>query len=252
MFSRWSRQLGFMRNLLGTHYDPRLSWRKNAAGAHLNYSFNILPNISDIRKLVKAARTFSARYNKMISEMRKPVSRRFRTTVAMPITKTVQVIAGAQEMWKQWEFIEQPLFCATSHFTYDIPKLSGWTKWLSLLDYLGINLNPKILWEATPFSFVVDWFTRVGDYLENFKETNVSIPIRYTDISYSLKYEVKYTYTQAKAGFERGEQVLRNAYQSRYERWRGTLATPSITAGSYGIRQGALTVSLGIVLFGRK
>jgi hypothetical protein len=34
------------------------------------------------------------------------------------------------------------------------------------LDLFGANLNPAIVWNAIPFSFVVDWFLKVGDYFD--------------------------------------------------------------------------------------
>lgn len=38
---------------------------------------------------------------------------------------------------------------------------------LGLLDSLGINLNPQIIWNAIPWSFVVDWLLGVGRWLKD-------------------------------------------------------------------------------------
>jgi hypothetical protein len=45
---------------------------------------------------------------------------------------------------------------------------------LSHLDYLGINLNPAIIWNAIPWSFVVDWVAGVGPYLDQLRVENMA------------------------------------------------------------------------------
>jgi hypothetical protein len=60
----------------------------------------------------------------------------------------------------------------TTHlwYTYTLPDMSRTQRELgALLDSLGLNLNPKIAWDALKYSFVVDWILRVGDFLDQFK-----------------------------------------------------------------------------------
>jgi hypothetical protein len=55
-------------------------------------------------------------------------------------------------------------------YSYELPGVNETLLRLqALLDMLGLNLNPRILWDATRYSFVVDWVLRVGDFLEQFK-----------------------------------------------------------------------------------
>jgi hypothetical protein len=66
---------------------------------------------------------------------------------------------------------------ATMRYRYKIigTDLATWQGELdALLDTLGLNLNPAILWNAIPFSFVLDWIVKVGDWLEQFKVTHVT------------------------------------------------------------------------------
>jgi hypothetical protein len=44
---------------------------------------------------------------------------------------------------------------------------------LAMLDALGVNLNPAIIWNAIPWSFVVDWVVGVGRWLDQFKSRNL-------------------------------------------------------------------------------
>lgn len=57
------------------------------------------------------------------------------------------------------------------------------------LDTLGVNLNPSILWDLVPFSFVVDYFVGVGDWLEQFKRNNLNLTFSVKDSCYSVKKE---------------------------------------------------------------
>lgn len=57
------------------------------------------------------------------------------------------------------------------------------------LDTLGVNMNPAILWDLVPFSFVVDYFVGIGDWLERFKRTNLNLSFSVVDSCYSVKRE---------------------------------------------------------------
>lgn len=61
-----------------------------------------------------------------------------------------------------------------------------------LLSVNGIELNPGILWDAIPFSFVVDWFTNVGDILEQYKHSALELPIKIlvTYIQYKERIQI--------------------------------------------------------------
>jgi hypothetical protein len=60
------------------------------------------------------------------------------------------------------------------------------------LDHFGVELNPQILWDAIPFSFVLDWFTGFGSWLGQFKIDALQLPILLIDsaVSYKEKYQV--------------------------------------------------------------
>lgn len=45
----------------------------------------------------------------------------------------------------------------------------------------GFNLNPRILWDALPFTFVLDWFLDVGSWLEKHKHDTLQIPVTLVD-----------------------------------------------------------------------
>lgn len=52
---------------------------------------------------------------------------------------------------------------------------------LGLLDKFGIELNPRIIWDALPFTFVLDWFFDVGSFLGRYRIDAMELPIEYVD-----------------------------------------------------------------------
>lgn len=60
-----------------------------------------------------------------------------------------------------------------------------------LLDSLGFELNPKIIWDAIPFTFVIDWFFGVGSWLERFKIDTLELPIVYVDSALHYREDLR-------------------------------------------------------------
>jgi hypothetical protein len=55
-----------------------------------------------------------------------------------------------------------------------VSNLSGLSNEMAaLLDVLGVNLNPSVIWNALPWSFVVDWVIRVSKWLNQFQTRNL-------------------------------------------------------------------------------
>jgi hypothetical protein len=73
----------------------------------------------------------------------------------------------------------------------------------AVLDHFGVELNPQILWDAIPLSFVLDWFTGFGDWLGNFKVDALQLPILLTDsaVSYKETYQVNSRLITNPSGF---------------------------------------------------
>lgn len=61
---------------------------------------------------------------------------------------------------------------------------------LFTLEQLGINNPASLIWEVIPYSFVVDWFVNVGDYLRSFSDfSGLVIDSAYTVSFY--RFQVK-------------------------------------------------------------
>lgn len=73
----------------------------------------------------------------------------------------------------------------TAHVAYKPAALAAMSTFerslKAILDSLGFELNPGIVWEAIPFSFVVDWFFDVGGFLNRYKFDTLELPIFMVD-----------------------------------------------------------------------
>lgn len=63
----------------------------------------------------------------------------------------------------------------------------------AVLDQLGVNANPAIIWDNIPFSFVVDWFYNVGGLLSSLRVDNLRAVTIITDLSSSVKVKKEYS-----------------------------------------------------------
>jgi hypothetical protein len=158
---------------------------QTGSDAYLQAQFNIIPLLSDIRGIRTALSRLEKRINDLIAQQGRPQRKHFSFTF--------------------WEFRDMPDFTApTSLDTFPFPFVEGqvvmdrytttspttfhfeieynynFTQYqeehallLGLLDSLGVNLNPQIIWNAIPWSFVVDWVAKVGNYLNQFQVRNM-------------------------------------------------------------------------------
>jgi len=80
-------------------------------------------------------------------------------------------------------------------FTYDATSLEGLLGEMNgLIHAFGVNRVASIVWEAIPFSFVVDWFVNVGGFISSVEDRLIDpLPIVIHDFSASLKYEYRTT-----------------------------------------------------------
>lgn len=123
-------------------------------------------------------------------------------------------------------------FTATLEYSYDYEVRKGWD---TIQRYWGLELNAGVIWEAIPFSFLVDYFIKVGDaihnmaldpnvkthmfqYCESF-DTLVSVGVGFNTSSALIRklYAPKTGYSEALGGF-----LPISGYSGEYYRRRVT------------------------------
>lgn len=125
--------------------------RKALAGAYLVYSYAIAPTIRDVKDIRKQgkSRFKQATTNRFSTERRRGKS----TSVDIPVC--------------QW------LATANYYSTYHLKlKDDVFSQVWSALEQFGLDPSSGQLWDLVPFSFVADWFLRIGPTLSTIDAYN--------------------------------------------------------------------------------
>ena len=89
---------------------------------------------------------------------------------------------------REHSWLEQPRHIATVKYIYEMVDAQGpRTRLKALLDVLGVKRDPSIIWNAIPFSFVVDWFVDVSSFLNAFSVDNLRFRVKILDFCSSVK-----------------------------------------------------------------
>jgi len=156
---------------------------KVAADLYLQYKFNIAPLVSDINGIIRAVKETEKRLNGLISRSGgRRTCHYVRRFIEYPdpdieyaspghvasfykLDGTQHVSGGT--LTDRRQVITQPTeFHAEIQYNYNYTEYQlEHARVLGLLDSLGVNLNPAIVWNAIPWSFVVDWLVGVSQWL---------------------------------------------------------------------------------------
>jgi hypothetical protein len=169
-----------------------------AATANLVWQFAVRPTLDDAKKLASLIGEFESRISKLIAN----AGKRRVAHYARPIDNYIVLpsyglnnIAGVFgsttntiERRRDWK--SRPKYHASMLYTYDADALKGQLgKLRGLITALGVDRVGSILWEAIPFSFVVDWFVNVGDMIRSVEDQLLGpLPIVIHDFNHSVKY----------------------------------------------------------------
>jgi hypothetical protein len=160
---------------------------KGTADGYLEYSFNIAPLLSDIAALKTALKDT----RKQLKQLKSYAGRRLTSHFVWPLADTyVDRLTSHEQLpmgysanslkpvTRQVKYSTR-VFHATLDYVYGYHNLSVFDdETAALLDVLGVNLNPAIIWNALPWTFVVDWIIGVNRWLDQFQMRNLE-PITY-------------------------------------------------------------------------
>lgn len=176
-------------------------WVNSGSGSFLQWKFAIAPLISDITALQAALTNYKNRISDLVNRTGGIQTRHFtyRWDEFEETTETKQT--GFLQPWigfngcvlyevERLVIPEQSVFHAQIQYNYNYTKYQQQhAATLALLDSLGLNFNPAIIWNALPWSFVVDWVLRVGDLLDRFAIQNLEPQINIHQFLWSIKRE---------------------------------------------------------------
>jgi len=142
------------------------------AGADLMWKFGVKPLVSDINNVHSALTNLNSEIEKLLNQ-RFPIAGKHReektdywlhTNNASNDTHGYysQKISTLRKTTKTWVYGAVKRIDPAKLPTFDVAKHRA------LAEKLGLSLDVTDIWEAVPYSFVVDWFLPIQTFLEQF------------------------------------------------------------------------------------
>jgi len=202
-----SQYLGFGRGVERLERDARRL--KDLGSEYLNVQFGWIPFLNDCRNLYFTYRKLENRLAQLKRDNGRPVRRRGKVTHSesssvyyesyntyMYPTLTNEFYTGSPGHTKvTLDVSDSSWFSA--RFRYWIPDIgsSQWTR-RATAALFGVNPTPSTLWELLPWSWMIDWFTNVGDVIQNMSTNaaeNLVAEYAYVMRHYTSVYNVTQT-----------------------------------------------------------
>jgi hypothetical protein len=206
------------------------SWRrrteilKNAGSEYLNAVFGWMPLVSEVTDVSRAASNASRIAKQYEKDEGSSVGRRFvfptessYTVKTLSSSGSAAVPVGSSGSTNRYnatnpanlgEWIKETFTSRkrwfSGSFTYTLPRQSD--SWGGLVRHgdqadhlLGLKLTPDVLWELSPWSWAIDWFSNTGDVINNLSMfTGGGLVMRY---GYMMEESsTKHVYTLTKMG----------------------------------------------------
>lgn len=178
--------------------SDKLDIGRVVAEANLEYSFAYAPFVADCQKIWQQLQGISAECDRLKAHCGRWLTSHYAERIPAPATHTTSVAVPyaygsgvSQNSFTIMRTVEHldSMYHATMDYTYELPPEAAWVlRWRTTLDRLGINLDPAIPWNAYPWTFVVDWAVRVGDFLHQFRVRNVRPIVSILGFCHSVKH----------------------------------------------------------------
>lgn len=202
MIDIWSRRRRFLNNISSGFLNEEFGWR---------------PFLSDVCGLLTGLKTFHRAFKTWCEQQHKPHITHYRKILTED-DLVPRFINSPEPVWpaSSYEFtdipqgesfvtppgptmranisyqiyhLRAPEWICTMKYTYWCKEALGIlrTVW-AFLDAFNVYWDPQVLWNAVPFSFIVDWFFNVGDWLhQTFSKPNLTVILRVIDYCISVK-----------------------------------------------------------------
>ncbi len=158
-------------------WEERTNAARAAGSEYLNYEFGWKPLVSDIQKVAGSVKDSHAILKRFQDDSDRVLRRRY----DYPATTSTVVQSGSgygypsdsSLMWTGQTVVRRTTErWFEGAFMYHIPGgaeyISGIQEYISKADKLyGVSPTPEVVWNATPWSWAVDWFSNTGDVIKN-------------------------------------------------------------------------------------
>jgi len=158
---------------------------KSSADGYLQAKFNILPLLSDISGIHAALSSAERRINALVAGAGRPRTGHWSTSITessddlrTDSTSPFDPVYGRGGLG--YYVIRRTTDTTPTKFHVEMLYNYHYRAYqivhaqlLGHLDAFGVNLNPAIIWNAIPWSFVVDWVIGVSRFLDGLKVHNL-------------------------------------------------------------------------------
>jgi len=182
--------------------------------AYLQSAFNIAPLLRDICSIYAALTQANKKINDLLARQGRRQKRHYSRTwlpteyACTEDTASFSMNGGQYSLYAtnvgetgcpmantgmslrcvRYAIVEQAEFHAEIEYNYNYTRFQAENaQILGFLDSLGVNLNPAIIWNAIPWSFLVDWLFGVSRWLNTMKTSNMDPVINITQFLWSTK-----------------------------------------------------------------
>jgi hypothetical protein len=170
-----------------------------AVSADLMNKFAIQPFLRDLRQLSTLGQHLSTQVDRLRNG--KPVAVRSATTDSSSKLSFEHNASNGYYYHECSSSVEgQRKVNVSVYVTFDRTEIQN-SKHLLALDALGFNRPIETIWELVPYSFVVDYFIGIGDFLSQFRGQFLDIPYTVQSQGYSIK---KVITAEVEARFDTG------------------------------------------------
>ncbi len=234
-------------------WSKKLSLARNVAGGRLNYSFGWLPFIGDLNTMVEIIQNVHFKlleWNRKAGAVVKK-SRHWSLdgsksgSFSYPGNWTVYWTANRKAK-------------VSVHLRFKTLRFKDSLTWQKVLkayiDALGFEWNPRIVWDAIPFTFVVDWFFDAGGWIERHKHDTFELPVVVDDSCVQYKEEINISWYMENSNTNYTPRMRTQTFESRRKTFHRLPVMPDLTAAtaagwkSPNVNQLINLISLGTVL----
>jgi hypothetical protein len=235
---------------------------RNAGDEYLNAEFGWLPLIRDIQTFASVVRRSGEIVAKYERESGKLLHRRFTfptqlSSTGPTLTNDWPKPAAFSNIWvsqgvRSLTTITQDEVWFSGAFTYYLPPQGSVARDVAIADkLLGARITPEVVWNLTPWSWAIDWFSNAGDVIHNvsrFMSDGLVMPYGYVMRKRTTSKEYTHTGAVAKQiGFNANVGTLTQTLTTTVkERSKATPFGFGQSFGSFTNRQKAILAALGL------
>jgi hypothetical protein len=187
-----------------------LSFRQIArrrSSDYLQYKFNLAPLYSDIKGVFSSFKSYQAQIMRLVAQAEKVNTRHtiisiddyagaptfesestYHQPFPVSFNDPLYRADGLRTRSHRRVTYEPSKFHLECEFNYSFSRFQiEHARFFGLMDSLGVNFNPAIIWNAMPWTFVADWVVSVSSYLSKFAERQMEPVVNIRRCLWSIK-----------------------------------------------------------------